>query len=186
MSKKKIVVLGAGITGLVTAYYFSQNKNFEVILVERQKYVGGTAYSFDYKGFTLDYGPHKIYTEIPGIINEIQKVTPLLKIKKENSIYLKDNFFDFPLKISQIFQKIPFTAMKSGIEIFTKSLNKLPDDSYENFLINRFGKTLYNLSFKDYATKVWGTDPKKLDKELAIKRVAVSNIFEFLLLLKYP
>lgn len=180
MAKKKIVILGAGITGLVTAYYFSQDKNFEVTLIEKNKYVGGTAMAFKHKDFILDYGPHKIYTIIPGIIDEIKKVTPLLKIKKQNSIYLKDNLFDFPLNISQIAQKIPFTAMSSGVDILTKPLKKLPDNSYENFLLNRFGKTLYELSFKDYATKVWSTRPTELDRILAIKRVSISNIFELI------
>jgi protoporphyrinogen oxidase len=178
--KKQITILGAGITGLVTAYYFSQDPNFEVTLIEKNKYIGGTAMAFKHKDFTLDYGPHKLYTVLPGIIDEIKKVTPLLKIKKTNSIYLKNNFFDFPLKISQIAQKMPFTAVNSGIDIFTKSLKKLPDDSYENFLLNRFGKTLYELSFKDYATKVWGTPPQELDRVLAIKRVSISNIFELI------
>ncbi|MEK6893411.1 MAG: UDP-galactopyranose mutase, partial [Nanoarchaeota archaeon] len=54
------------------------------------------------------------------------------------------------------------------------------DDSYENFLINRFGKTLYNLSFRDYAFKIWNSDPQELDKELAKRRVAVSGIFELI------
>jgi len=178
--KKQITILGAGITGLVTAYYFSQDKDFEVTLIEKNKYIGGTAMAFKHKDFILDYGPHKIYTILPGIIDEIKKVTPLLKIKKTNSIYLKNNFFDFPLKISQIAQKMPFIAMNSGMDIFTKSLKKLPDDSYQNFLINRFGKTLYELSFKDYATKVWSTLPTELDKVLAIKRVSISNIFELI------
>jgi len=113
-------------------------------------------------------------------MEEIKKINPLLKIKKKNSIYLKNNFFDFPLKISQIMKKMPMTALSSIIDIFTKSLKKFPDDSYENFLLNRFGKTLYELSFKDYAKKVWNTYPKELDKELAIRRVSISSIFELI------
>ena len=53
--KKKVIILGAGITGLVTAYYFSQDKDFEVTLIEKNKYVGGTAMAFEYKDFILDY-----------------------------------------------------------------------------------------------------------------------------------
>ena len=180
MPKKKIVILGAGITGLVSAYYFSQNKDFEVTLIEKESFIGGTARGFEHEEFILDYGPHKLYTELPGIMNEIKQVVPLLKIKKKNSIYLKNNSFDFPLQISQIASKIPFTAFNAGIDIFSKSLKKLPDNSYENFLINRFGKTMYELSFKDYAKKVWTTEPQELDKELAIRRVAISGIFELI------
>jgi protoporphyrinogen oxidase len=81
------------------------------------------------------------------------------------------------LKISQIATKMPFTALKAGIDIISKPFSKMPDDSYENFLINRFGRTLYNLSFRDYALKVWGSNPDELDMELAKRRVAVSGIF---------
>ncbi|MEN7982335.1 MAG: FAD-dependent oxidoreductase [Nanoarchaeota archaeon] len=180
MQKKKVIILGAGITGLVSAYYLSQNKNFEVVLIEKESFIGGTARGFKHKEFILDYGPHKLYTELPGIMDEIKQVVPLLKIKKKNSIYLKNNSFDFPLQISQIASKIPFTAFNAGVDIFSKSLKKLPDNSYENYLINRFGKTMYELSFKDYAKKVWTTNPQDLDKELAIRRVSISGIFELI------
>ena len=178
--KKKIVIIGGGLTGLLLGYYFSKSNDFEITIVEKQGQIGGIARSIQYKGFNLDFGPHKIYTEIPGIMEEIKKIVPLSKIKKKNSIYLKNNFFDFPLKILQIAQKMPFTALNSGIDIFTKSFSKLPDDSYENFLINRFGKTMYELAFKDYARKVWALNPKEIDKELAIRRIPISNIFELI------
>jgi len=176
--QKTVVILGAGITGLVSAYYLS--KDFNIIIIEKEKFVGGSAAGFKYKNFILDCGPHKLYTELPGIIEEIKNICPLLKIKKKNSIYLQRNYFDFPLKIQQIMLKMPSKAFKAGLDIFSKIFNKLPDDSYENFLLNRFGKTLYNLSFRDYAEKVWNSNPKELDKELAKKRVAISSIFELI------
>ncbi|MBT7237865.1 FAD-dependent oxidoreductase [Candidatus Woesearchaeota archaeon] len=178
MKKQTIVILGSGVTGLVSAYYLS--KEYSVILVEKNGFIGGAAAGFNYKEFILDFGPHKLYTELPGILNEMQKVTPLLKIKKKNSIYLNSNYFDFPLKLQQILLKMPKKAINAGFDIILKNINKLPDDSYENFLINRFGKTLYNLSFKDYAEKVWSTDPKDLSAELARRRVAISGISELI------
>ena len=178
MVKKTIAILGAGITGLVSAYYLS--KNYNVILFEKDGFIGGTAGSFDYKDFKLDYGPHKIYTELPGILEEIQKVCPLIRVKKKNSIYLNNTYFDFPLKMGQIATKMPSTAFKAGMDILSKPFKKLPDDSYQNYLLNRFGKTLYNLSFKDYANKIWGTNPEELDAELARRRVAISGIFQLI------
>src|SRR3989338_2180900 len=176
--KKQVIILGAGITGLVSAYYLSDK--YKVIVIEKQKFIGGSASCFNYKDFILDYGPHKLYTEIPGIIDEISKIVPLLKIKKKNSIYLKGSYYDFPLKLSQIATRMPFTALKSGIDILLKPFSKMPDDSYENFLINRFGKTLYNLSFRDYAYKIWGSDPKELDFQLEKRRAAISGIFQLI------
>ena len=182
--KERVVIIGAGIAGLAAAHYFSQNKNYEVLVVEKQKEVGGLARGFSHvfegKEFKFDFGPHKIYTELPGIVEEMNKVTPLIKVKKKNTIFLKGTYFNFPLSMPQILAKMPMTALKAGFEILKKPFNTLQDDSYENFLINRFGRTLYSLSFKDYAEKVWNTNAKNLDKELAIRRVAVSNIFQLI------
>jgi len=174
--KKTIVILGAGITGLAAAYYLS--KEFKVIVLEKDNSAGGLAKGFRHKDFILDLGPHKIYTELPDILDEMKKISPLLRIKKKNSIYLKNNYYDFPLKLSQIAKNMPLTALQAGLDVVTKSFKQKPDNSYENFLINRFGKTLYELSFKDYAYKVWNSDPKDLDRELAKRRVAISNVFE--------
>ncbi|PIN77168.1 hypothetical protein COV15_02915 [Candidatus Woesearchaeota archaeon CG10_big_fil_rev_8_21_14_0_10_34_12] len=175
--KKKIIILGAGITGLATAYYLS--KNNDVILIEKSKDIGGMSYSFSYGNFTLDYGPHKLYTQLPNIMSEIKKVVPLLKIKKKNSIFIKHNLYDFPIKISQVILKMPLAGINSALDIFSNFFNKKPEDSYENFLINRFGKTLYNLVFRDYAAKIWG-NPQELDVELAKRRVAASGFFDLL------
>ena len=176
IKKKKIVILGAGITGLALAYYLS--KDNEVLVLEKENFEGGIAFSFKYKDFVLDFGPHKLYSELPNIIAEMGKISSLLKIKKKNSIFLKNNYYDFPLSIKQIALKMPSTAIQAMTDILTKSFYKKPDDSYENYLLNRFGKTLYNLSFRDYAEKVWKSDPKNLDVELAKRRVAISGILE--------
>lgn len=178
MNKQTVVIIGGGITGLVAAYYLSATHR--VILLEKEKNYGGMSTSFEHKDFILDYGPHKIYSQLPGIIEEIKKVCPLLKVKKKNSIYLKNNYFDFPLSLKQIAMKMPTTALKAGIDILVNIVRKRPDISYENFLSNRFGKTLYELSFKDYAQKVWQSKPSDLDSELARRRVAVSGIFQLI------
>lgn len=180
MKKKKIVIIGAGIAGLAAGYYFSQDKGYEVIIVEKEPFVGGLAHGFDYKDFHFDFGPHKIATIIPGIIEEMGKVTPLLKVKKKNKIFLKNHYFNFPLKITQIAKNIPLIAFKAGLDLLIKPLKRLPDNSYQDFLLNRFGKTLYELSFKDYAEKVWNTPGSELDGELAIRRVAVSSLGELI------
>jgi len=165
---------------LTAAYYLSQSEKFNVSVIEKEKSAGGSASGFRHKDFILDYGPHKIYTELPGIIHEIGKVTPLIKIKKRNSIYIKGNYFDFPLKISQVAVKIPFVAFNAGLDILFKPFTKRKDDSYENYLLNRFGRTLYGLSFRDYALKVWNSNPQDLDRELARRRVAISGIFQLI------
>jgi phytoene desaturase len=56
MAKKRIVVIGAGLSGLSSAALLAK-KGFAVTVVEKQDTPGGVARSFQDKGFTFDRGP---------------------------------------------------------------------------------------------------------------------------------
>lgn len=54
-SKKiKIAIIGGGFTGLTAAYELSKNKKFDVTVIEKNKYLGGLASSFDMNNVPLD------------------------------------------------------------------------------------------------------------------------------------
>ncbi|HEY1628590.1 MAG TPA: NAD(P)-binding protein, partial [Tepidisphaeraceae bacterium] len=63
MDQKKIVIIGAGPTGLGAAYRLKElgYKNFQVY--DRLPYIGGLASSFtDSAGFTWDIGGHVMFS----------------------------------------------------------------------------------------------------------------------------
>lgn len=62
MNKKKIAIIGGGISGLTAAYLFSKNDNYEVHIIEKNSSLGGLLNSFDYgeKYGRFDYGAHNI------------------------------------------------------------------------------------------------------------------------------
>ncbi|PIO05024.1 hypothetical protein COT47_06555, partial [Candidatus Woesearchaeota archaeon CG08_land_8_20_14_0_20_43_7] len=88
MSGKKVVVLGGGITGLATAEKLCE-KGFDVTVIEKNDYVGGISTSFKHKGYWLDFGPHKIYTQMPHIQSEFERIIGkknLLDIPKRSRV----------------------------------------------------------------------------------------------------
>lgn len=56
MSKKKIVIIGAGFGGLSAAAFLAK-EGFEVVVLEKNESPGGRAMVFKDKGFTFDMGP---------------------------------------------------------------------------------------------------------------------------------
>ena len=85
--QKKIVVLGAGISGLATAWKLSE-KGGDVEVLERRGTIGGIASSFKRNDYTLDFGPHKVYTQIPGVLEEYRQLlgADLIAIPKKQKI----------------------------------------------------------------------------------------------------
>ena len=68
--RKKIAILGGGLTGL-TAGYFLAKKNYQVTIFEKGKILGGLASGFKKTGWQwyLDYAYHHIFSNDNEIIN---------------------------------------------------------------------------------------------------------------------
>ncbi len=68
--KSDVVIIGAGVSGLSTgALLAKQGKR--VLVLEKGNAVGGRAYCYEDKGFTLNYGPHGMYTPESGVLAEV-------------------------------------------------------------------------------------------------------------------
>src|SRR4030042_7035068 len=106
--KTKYIIIGAGLTGLTCAYQLNR-KNNRVLVFEKQPYIGGLATTLRRKHLIFDLGPHKIYTQKALIMRFIKKLlsSELLKHKKKRSLYLFDDFLDYPIRFSQLLTKIP-------------------------------------------------------------------------------
>lgn len=180
--KKKVVILGAGITGLFTAYKLAQTERYEVIVVEKEEYIGGMATTFRHDGYNLDFGPHKIFTLIDGVFDEIVRLLgdELIEIPKKSSIRLDGRLYSYPIRVKDLILGInPITGVKFVIgyvgSALLRKFTKTPDNTYEQWLINRFGNSFYSAVFKPYAEKIWG-EPDKLDAKLAESRVAIPDL----------
>ncbi|MFZ1280442.1 MAG: FAD-dependent oxidoreductase, partial [Ignavibacteriaceae bacterium] len=63
---KKIVVIGAGISGLTSAYLLSK-KGVDVTIIEKNDAVGGSIESVMENGFLFDRGPNSALETTPVI-----------------------------------------------------------------------------------------------------------------------
>lgn len=185
--KKTVVILGGGIGGLAVGYYLAQTNNYEVVVLEKEPVIGGLSASFRSQGFTLDYGAHKLYSTLPGIMDEMLKLFAgdLLRLPKRNKIYLRHNLLAYPLKLSNLTRVLGFPELlKLGLGFIWESLKGLfsrnPARTYEDYMIKRFGRPAYGLVFEPLADKVWG-DPATLHADMARTRVPSSGAFEVVL-----
>lgn len=93
--------------------------------------------------------------------------------RRVSRIYYLGKFFDYPISMKpRTFINMGFfRTMSAGFGYIHSCIFKKKEDSLENFYINRFGKPLYNMFFKDYTTKVWGRSPKEISPDWGAQRV---------------
>ena len=98
-------------------------------------------------------------------------------------IYFLRKFFDYPISLSLVtitnlgivrMTRIGFGYIRSRVFPIREEKN------LEDFLINRFGKTLYNTFFKDYTDKVWGIECHKISAEWGAQRIKGLSIISAL------
>jgi protoporphyrinogen oxidase len=157
---------------------------FDVTVLEKNASgVGGLASSFRHGDCTLDYGPHKIYTQLDFVLSELKRLLgdDLLEQPKKSKVRLCGKYFDYPVVITQLLTRLnPITSAKCGFGFLAAKASKKDDaKTYEDYLLQRFGRQTYELVFRDFASKVWG-DPKLLDAELARARVSIPDLLEML------
>lgn len=88
-------------------------------------------------------------------------------------IYYKKKFFDYPVTMKpETIKNMGFgTTVQAGCSYMKSALHKLPEDSLENFYINRFGKKLYSMFFEGYTEKLWGRHPSEISADWGSQRV---------------
>ena len=88
-------------------------------------------------------------------------------------IYCFKKFFDYPISLKlQTFTNMGLVrTIKSGFSYMKTIFVKKPEDSLENFYINRFGKVLYSMFFEKYTEKLWGRHPREISADWGAQRV---------------
>jgi protoporphyrinogen oxidase len=181
-----VVILGGGVAGLAAGYYLARAGQ-QVTVVERGAALGGLCGSFQSHGFTLDHGPHKLYSVVPGILDEIRRILgdALIEHKKKNRIRLLGRFMDYPLQLGNLLPLLgPARAARLGLGYAQAMAGGLVGNaepaSYEDYVLQRFGRGVYELVFEPLARKVWG-DPKLLSADLAQARITSGGAGELIL-----
>lgn len=97
----------------------------------------------------------------------------MLTRNRISRIYYRKKFFDYPVKLNwnTIKNMGVVTTCEAGFSYLKSILCKRPEDSLENFYINRFGRKLYSMFFEGYTEKLWGRAPKEISADWGAQRV---------------
>jgi protoporphyrinogen oxidase len=176
---KKIVILGAGPTGLGASYQLCKlgYKNWQIY--EKNNYVGGLSASFkDEKGFTWDIGGHVIFSNdkrFNQLVDSLLK-NDMLTFNRESWIWFRDSFIKYPFQNN--FHLHPDKEIVIDCILgLLDNINK--KSSYKNFkewIYSTFGKGIARYFMIPYNKKVWAFPLNKMDYNWISERVSIIDI----------
>ncbi len=167
-------MLGAGPAGLTAAWEL-QNHGRTCSVLEQETVVGGLSRTVDQRGFLFDIGGHRFYTR-SGLVEKVWKDLlgdDLLTRNRISRIYYRGRFFQYPLDLKDVIAGLGLTEILrcAGSYVWSHVRPCRPEDNFEAWVRNRFGRRLYEIFFRTYTEKVWGMPCGKISAEWAAQRI---------------
>ena len=173
-SPKEVVIIGAGPAGLTAAYELAKLNQRPLVLEERDK-VGGLSCTENYQGFHFDMGGHRFFTKVNEVKQFWHEILDgdFLRRPRLSRIYYRRKFFYYPLKPLNALLGLGFWDSTLIILSYIKwqLFPYKKEDTFEQWVTNRFGKRLFKTFFETYTEKVWGIPCSELKAEWAAQRI---------------
>lgn len=182
-SAQKVVIIGAGPAGLTAAYELSK-EGLNSVVLEKDNVVGGISRTVNYKGYRFDIGGHRFFTKVRVVEDMWEEImgNDFLERKRLSRIFYKNTFFFYPFRLSNALWGLGLGNSIMILLSYVKSqlFPVKPEDTFDKWVSNRFGKRLYQLFFKTYTEKVWGIPCSEISAEWAAQRIKGLSLLEAL------
>lgn len=159
----RYIIIGAGISGLAIANILKA-QNHQVIVFERENRPGGLIRCKEINGSLFHLtGGHVFNTKRKDVSDwfwqHFDKEKEFTKALRNSAVLMSDkSIVPYPIEnhIYMFDEDIQYAFIHDLLMMSQSDQNDI--NNFEEFLIKRFGKTLYNLYFKSYNYKVWRRD----------------------------
>ncbi len=176
MLQADIVIIGAGLTGLTLAYYLRQ-AGFKVLVLEKEKQVGGVIQTHHEMGFTYESGPNtgvvgsselvKLFDDL-GLEFEVPGKTAL-----ERWIWKGDCWHAIPTGLITAV-KTPLFRFEDKLRILVEPFRKAgnnPDETISEMVRRRMGDSFLDYAVDPFISGIYAGDPDKLITRYALPKL---------------
>jgi len=174
MSNEATVIIGAGPAGLAAGYELARH-GIRPIVLEKADKVGGISRTETFHGYNFDIGGHRFFTRIEQVDNLWRRMLgeDFLAVRRSSRILYRERLFNYPLTLLNALSNLGITESLLIILSYLRAQLHLSrdEDTFEQWMTNRFGSRLYRMFFKEYTEKVWGIPCHELRADWAAQRI---------------
>lgn len=183
MTKYDILIIGCGLSGVVTAERFANKLNKKVLIIEKRDHVGGNIYDYIDEDTNIrmsKYGAHLFHTNSQKVWDYINIFSNWIRWDHQVIGCVDNTLINIPVNINTV-NTLCDESIQSTQEMdeWLKNIQVKYDiiDNGEKMAKSRVGPVLYNKIFKEYTFKQWNKYPEELDASV-LARIPIRNNFD--------
>jgi protoporphyrinogen oxidase len=170
-----VAIIGAGPAGLTAAYLLGK-AGFSVTVIERDPvYVGGISRTVEHDGFRFDIGGHRFFSKSKEVVDLWNELLPndFIERPRMSRIYYEGRYYSYPLRAFEALRNLGLWRSTLCMASFGWAKARPNPDvrSFEDWVVNQFGRKLYSIFFKTYTEKVWGMPCTEMSADWAAQRI---------------
>ena len=167
-----VIIVGGGPVGCVLANKISNELNMNCLIIEKRNHIAGNCYdTHNSKGLLYHkYGPHYLRFKNKKILKYLSKFTKWIPGNYIVKSVVNGKLYPIPINLDtlEIFFKRKFKSKKEVINFIDSKRIKIKNPkNFEEFVLSKLGKEIYENFYKNYTIKQWGIHPRKLSKDVA-------------------
>ncbi len=173
MDKVDLLVVGAGISGLTTAYFVGKERpQWKVVVCEGAPVVGGTMQTSYHEGFIVEHGPNGFLTNKPHTLELCRELgiedqlLPSSDETRRRFIYTGGKLREIPLNpVKFLFASnilSPWGKLRMLGEFFMPPLKREVDESLSIFAIRRLGREVLERLLDPMVAGVYAGNPDQV------------------------
>jgi protoporphyrinogen oxidase len=176
------VILGGGPSGLACAWELAR-RGHPAIVLEREPRSGGLCSTLEKEGFRFDLGGHRFVSKSEELSRLVSGLLgpELLEQERRSVVLHAGRRFRYPLEPLDLLRALGIRENLQafsgyGFEQLRRRLSPSPDRTFEEWVVARFGRPLYQRFFGPYTEKLWGIPATEISADWAAQRIGLLNI----------
>ena len=175
----RVVVLGGGACGTTAAWHLARS-GADVTVLEREPRVGGLCGTEARDGFRFDFGGHRFLSKSRALHDLVRELVggDLLLRTRSSAVLHRGRRYRYPLELDDVVRNAGFVGGARALASYGRQRLRRGggDVTFEDWVVRRFGRALYDAFFGPYTHKLWGIAPTEISADWAAQRISLPSL----------
>lgn len=177
----RIVIVGAGLTGISTAYHLEKREFFSYEIFEKEATYGGLCRSITQDGFTFDYTGHLLHASdeyFYTLIKNIVGIEQLNTITRRSFVYSQNRYTHYPFQIN--LHGLPNQTIAECIIGYINRPHAAKPTTFSDWVLSTFGTGFAKYFFFPYQQKIFAHNIRHLTAQWTQRFVPSTSLEQIL------